>query len=208
MDDTHKYVLGYEYDLNGRRRVLTHPSQLGPTATAKTQYSYDPETGSLQTVTDPLGNVFTYNYDGRGQLRTLLLPGNVVHGYSYDTEGRMNLYTLDVPGPGVGGRISQTHYNYDARGKLLASHNDVGVRDDFIAAYSGLGSLVSSAHTTTGVTQGFNDVIFERNTADFNNDAMGNSYQSTTLSGSQHREDGWLLNAYAGAWGTSAATSS
>jgi RHS repeat-associated protein len=204
VNDTHKYVLGYQYDLNGRRIVLTHPGQLGPTTTATTRYAYNAETGGLETVTDPLGNVFRYDYDGRGQLRALTLPAGIVHGYSYDAEGRMSLYTLDL---GVGGRISQTHYRYDARSKLLASHNDVGAQDDFTAAYSGIGHLVASAHSTSGMTQGFN-AIFERNTADYWADALGNGWKAVTGSGSQTRSDGWgPLNGSSSGWGTTGGTS-
>jgi YD repeat-containing protein len=118
----HVYMTGHKYDLNGRRVSLSHPRQLAPVQDAVTRYSYDPRTGGLASVTDPLMNRFTLRYDVHGQLDRLERAGGAVHEYGYDRDGRLELASLEVAAA-VGGRLATTFFTYDARGKLLRSGN-------------------------------------------------------------------------------------
>jgi YD repeat-containing protein len=71
----HIYVTGHKYDLNGRRVSLSHPTQLAPVQDAVTRYSYDPRTGGLASVTDPLMNRFTFATTSTGSSTALNVLG-------------------------------------------------------------------------------------------------------------------------------------
>jgi YD repeat-containing protein len=135
----HVYALVYGYDLDGRRTTLTHPAALAPAGGAPTRYAYHSVTGALETVTDPLGNVFRYGYDNGGQIASLQRGQYVLDGYLYDDDGRVRQYNLDVP-PALGGRMSQTTITYDRRGKRLLSHNAVGCRTSWKPPTRGSGT--------------------------------------------------------------------
>jgi RHS repeat-associated protein len=178
----HVYVLQYGYDLDGRRTSLTHPSALAPSAGAATSYGYHAVTGALETVTDPLGNVFRYGYDNVGQLSSLQRGTSIFDAFLYDDDGRLRQYNLDVPAA-LGGRITQTSITYDRRGKMLVSRNAVGMQDSLVATYSGLGHLVSSAEEAVGVTQsGY--LMIDKSNSQYSYDALGNSYRTISGSGS------------------------
>jgi RHS repeat-associated protein len=183
----HVYVLQYGYDLDGRRISLTHPSRLAPAGGAPTTYGYHAMTGALETVTDPLGNVFRYGYDNAGQLASLQRGSSIFDAYLYDDDGRLRQYNLNVPAA-IGGLISQTSLTYDRRGKMLVSRNAVGMQDSLVATYSGLGHLVSSAEEAVGLTQsGY--VKVDRSSAQYSYDALGNSYRTISGSGSTTATD-------------------
>ena len=184
----HVYVVQYGYDLDGRRISLTHPSQLAPTGGAATAYGYHAVTGALETVTDPLGSVFRYGYDNAGQLASLQRGASILDAYLYDDDGRLRQYNLDVPT--LGGRLSQTRLTYDRRGKMLTSRNDVAMQDSLVATYSGLGHLVSSAEQAVGTTS-FGNIQVDRSNSTYAYDALGNSYQTTSGSGSSTDENNW-----------------
>jgi YD repeat-containing protein len=169
----HIYVTGHKYDLNGRRVSLSHPRQLAPVQDAVTRYSYDPRTGGLASVTDPLMNRFTFRYDIHGQLDRVERAGGAVHEYGYDRDGRLELASLDVP-PVVGGRLATTHFTYDARGKLLRSDNVAMVEDSMRARYSGLGHLVHDRRRIRGQDQ-YGETVLHENAGDYAYDALGNS---------------------------------
>jgi RHS repeat-associated protein len=169
----HAYGMGHEHDLNGRRVSLSHPRQLAPVENAVTRYSYDPRTGGLASVTDPLVNRFTFQYDVHGQLERVERPGGVVHGYSYDRDGRLELASLDLPAA-AGGRLANTHFTYDARGKLLRADNVVMIEDSMRAWYSGLGHLVRERRRVRGQDQSGSSVE-HLNDGDYAYDALGNS---------------------------------
>jgi RHS repeat-associated protein len=136
----HAYTLTYRYDLDGRRTVLKHPSQLAPTfgggPADSVRFGYDAQIGELSTVYDPLGNLFTYTYSPRGELQSIQVPTGILDQRTYDADG--NLVQHNVTGK------RQTTLQYDARGKLLSSINASGYLDTTTATYDGLGYLESS----------------------------------------------------------------
>ena len=171
----HAYWTGYEYDLNGRRTRLTHPSQLAQGTSGVTKYTYSPVTGEPETITDPLANVFRYTYTVRGQLESLSLPG-AVQGYSYDADGQLDRSTLQVPSV-LSTNINDTRFVYDQRGKMTSSRNEVAENEYTTAKYSGLGHLVEHYRNATGVNQ-FARTITQTSSASYVYDALGNVHRT------------------------------
>ncbi|MCU0635633.1 MAG: hypothetical protein MUE41_12230, partial [Gemmatimonadaceae bacterium] len=72
----HAYGVGYAYDSAGRQIALQIPWELAPNVTDNlgenyVRYTYEPETGWLSTVRDPLGNTTTFAYNNLGDLQTV-----------------------------------------------------------------------------------------------------------------------------------------
>jgi RHS repeat-associated protein len=184
----HVYVLTYTYDLDGRRASLAHPASIAPSS-SPTTYTYDPITGATSTVTDPLGNVFQYGYDVRGQLTSFTVPGGT-QTYGHDQKGRLTTYIADVP-PAAGGRITSSRFTYDYRDKLLYGANSVALHDSVTNIYSGMGHLVASIQTATGVVQtGLPSIQLTAST--YRYDAMGNNYIATPSSHDSTYDDRWF----------------
>ncbi|MGH7676523.1 MAG: RHS repeat-associated core domain-containing protein [Gemmatimonadales bacterium] len=165
--DLHTYRLTYRYDLDGRRVALKYPAQLAPPGADSAAFAYDPETGALAQVWDPLGNGFRYHYNARGELDTLSLPNGVFDARAYDDDGSLLRHD-------VSGARRQTAFLTDARGKVLRSANTHGIRDTLTAAYSGLGHLVTSAHVAWG-TSVLGHELREATTDQMAHDALGNA---------------------------------
>lgn len=163
----HVYKLTYRYDLDGRRVALKYPAQLAPQGTGaadSARFTYDPETGALAQVWDPLGNTFRHHYNLPGELDTLYLPNGVFDARGYDADANLTVHR-------VSGSRRETVLDYDARGKVLRSANSYGIRDTLWAAYSGLGHLVGSAH----VGWGYNVPLRDSTTDVLAYDALGNA---------------------------------
>jgi RHS repeat-associated protein len=179
LNDTtkHVYVLGYTYDLNGRRTVMQHPGQLAPVSNAVTRYAYDPLTGELARVTDPLNNAFGFTYDQRGQLGQRSLPAGASQRYGYDDGGRIANEAIAVPTVPYGVPLDSTTMAYDDRGKLLYSRN-WRVQNEWTSnLYSGLGHLVEYEQRTTALNQA-NQSFSHVATGSYRYDALGNTYQT------------------------------
>jgi RHS repeat-associated protein len=150
----HVYRLEYRYDPAGRPTELRHPSQLTPvisgTVRDRALYSYHPETGALQTVTDILGNVFTYGYSLRGDLTSLGLPRSVSETFVNDDDGGLTAHSVTDPGS----CLRQLTRQLDAAGKLLygesGSVSTCIVEGAHTVGYSGLGHVVESSHWAIG----------------------------------------------------------
>ncbi|MDR0788506.1 MAG: hypothetical protein LBG44_11695 [Gemmatimonadota bacterium] len=125
------YALASQYDRNGRRkRLLTSSS-----STAQT-YQYDANTGALISVSDVLGNTYTYTYNVRNELTGLNYPASsgIKEAYQYDRDGRLKSRTASGGGTGIAAMLGYS-LTYDQRDKVLTS--DVGS-----FTYSGLGYLM------------------------------------------------------------------
>ena len=172
----HSYHSNYEYDLEGRRTRLIHPSNLAVGTSGATSYTYTPVTGEPETVTDPLSNVFRYRYDARGQIASLEAPGTV-RGYDYDVDGQLSRSTLKIPSV-ITGFINDTRFTYDERGKMTYSRNVVAENETMTAEYSGLGHLVRQARTATAILA-FPWSAAQNSEAWFAYDALGNIRRTT-----------------------------
>jgi RHS repeat-associated protein len=172
---SHAYGLKYHYDLDGRRTQLDHPAQLAPSSTQnQTSYAYDPLTGALSTVTDPMGNEYGYVYNLRGLVNRVDLPGGVSDGYVFDNDGNLSTHTTTAVQSLRGALLT-----YDARGKLLRLQNLSGTRDTLSFGYSGLGALVTGESTRHPVIS----VPTKRETGSeaYGYDALGNVATSHTM---------------------------
>jgi YD repeat-containing protein len=151
----HIYDLAYQYDLNGRRTQFTLPANLttSPVQGTKntTSYTYNPGSSLLETVTDPLGNVFTYGYDGASQLTGLTMPGGISQAWNYDEAGRVVRDSVHNASTSTHKftptRLRNVTLDYDARGKAMHEWNGAGKKDSLTASYSGLGYLVRSLYS-------------------------------------------------------------
>ncbi len=121
---THVYALQYTYDIGGRRTSITYPSQLGG---GQAQYTYDPRTGQLATVTDKFGVQFRYHYDTMGRLDTLVRRSNtstpVTEVRTYDQASRLKTRSV-VSSTGV--LLESDRPVYDLRGKIVKNNGSAG----------------------------------------------------------------------------------
>ena len=115
----HQYGLTYTYDLAGHKIGLDHPSQLANGTTARTAYGYDPVSGLLTSVTDKLGQSFTYHYDDAGRLdQQVWRAGNapLTETRSYDADSRLARRTLRMADNTV---VHDDNLSYDSRDKVV-----------------------------------------------------------------------------------------
>ncbi|HEX6807355.1 MAG TPA: RHS repeat-associated core domain-containing protein [Gemmatimonadaceae bacterium] len=134
----HVYVIGYQYDVGGRRTALTMPTQLGG---GQVSYSYDPRTGQLATITDPGGIRFRYHYDRQARLDTLVrrdgLSDAVREVRAYDLASRVATRRVWTP---TATMLADTIV-YDVQGRATSIGTEHG-RDT--VAYDALGWTTAS----------------------------------------------------------------
>jgi RHS repeat-associated protein len=131
----HVYTVGYRYDLEGRRIGLKHPSNLRPAVGQDSVvYGYDAPTGDLSSVTDPMGNVFGFQYDMDGRLTQHAVPGGISETNTFDADSRLIRHTLAGT---TAGTLFYDTLTYDDRDKVtVASGTDAAT-----AIYTGMGAL-------------------------------------------------------------------
>ena len=90
----YSYSTTYTYDTNGRIKTVDGPRT---DVSDVTTYTYDPITGFLTAVTQPLIGATTYsNHDSLGNPQTVTDPNGNATTYTYDTTGRV--LTVKAPG--------------------------------------------------------------------------------------------------------------
>jgi hypothetical protein len=113
-----------------------------------TSYAYDPAIGVLSTVTDVLGNGFSYAYDAEGRIDTLTnITGSaqkILDVRRYDADGELVRRIVSGSGSGANNLRNDT-LTYDMRGKALSNGVDV-------VSYAPLGAVSSS--TLGGLYEG------------------------------------------------------
>ncbi|HET6231892.1 MAG TPA: RHS repeat-associated core domain-containing protein, partial [Longimicrobiaceae bacterium] len=131
----HVYTVGYRYDLEGRRISLKHPSSLRPAVGQDSvAYGYEGTTGSLASVTDPMGNVFGFQYDLDGRLTQRTVPGGIIEANRFDADNRLLRRTLAGT---VAGTLFYDTLTYDDRDKVTTA----GGTEPASAVYTGMGAL-------------------------------------------------------------------
>ena len=189
----HAYTTSYQYDRNGRVLALTLPWQLQPRTVAgavlgtQVQYSYDPATGAIATITDPLGQVSSASYNARGDRTAVSLPGATI-AEVFDAEGALR---RSVANSTTGIALRSDTLTYDARGKLLASLSSVGAMDTARILYDGMGHIASSASSSLSV---FLETAY-RTTEVFKHSPLGDLLRDTTVTNLSYSTwGGWLQN--------------
>ncbi len=124
----------------------------------ETTFDYGYENGHLKTVTDPLGNVTTFNYDSPVEdsyITSITLPeGNTPYTWQYAADGRVqqqqdaynNVWTAGyqsgtTPASFAAPDGSALRISHDDKGQAVAVINGEDERFDF--AYTGIGRVVS-----------------------------------------------------------------
>src|SRR6185312_10208621 len=166
----------YTYDKFGRVLTLDGPRTDVPDLTTYTYYTCTTgsQCGELDTVTDPLGHVTTYNsYDASGHPLTITDPNGVVTTLTYDARGHLKSRSA------AGETTSFSYYPTE----LL---EQVTLPDGSSLSYT-----YDAAHRLTQVTDGLGNKIV------YTLDAMGNRTAENTYdpSGALHRTHSRAINA-------------
>ncbi|MCA9996328.1 MAG: hypothetical protein KDE56_11305 [Anaerolineales bacterium] len=153
MTDTLGTPASYSYNPQGNLTSLTQGTGSGQRTASMT---YTPA-GYLDTLTDPLGRLFTFTYDVLGRLTQEILPGGRTINYAYDSAG--NLTSLTPPSqpphtfayseidlltaynapPVAGGGSNQTRYSYNHAQQLTQVVRPDGLTLDY--GYDAAGRL-------------------------------------------------------------------
>lgn len=182
----HIYGITYRYDLSGRLVVLKHPHQLAPhvgtSVPDSVRYAYNALTGLLETVTDPLGDVFTHTYNNRNDRIRLDLPGGISEHLGFDADARLqadtvlNNSTSAYKNPDPTLRRLRLHYADPER--VDSALNSVGWKDTTVDTFDGLGHLVQLQTFAPGGTNfPLPTRLYSTEVSRF--DALGNAYYST-----------------------------
>ena len=111
--------------------------------------------GHLQTVIDPEGHVFEYDYDFQGRLVSAKNPDGTFYSYEYDKNG--NLITKRDEAGNI------TEWSYDSRNRALHKVDAQGNRTEY--KYNGVGKLSqltnALGHTTRFRYDALNRLISE-----------------------------------------------
>lgn len=155
--EAHKYGIWNSYDFDGRRTTVGIPRQLGLGGDTTIAYTYDPQIGAIQTISDLQHDVFTFHYSANGQLSSTDYPWSYQRTLFYDADGRLRADTLRNLGvqtfPRIPtGLVRGTRFYWDARNKLLMSgdNNGAQVRDTVATSYTGLGNVATSTWIQKG----------------------------------------------------------
>ncbi|MFL6604626.1 MAG: DUF6531 domain-containing protein [Steroidobacteraceae bacterium] len=152
-------VWTFSYDNNGRVLTAKGPRSDVDTTTTYTYYSCSTggACGQLHTVTDPMGNVTTYNtYSAYGQPLTVTDPNGVMTTLTYDA--RQRLISSTVAG-------ETTAFSYYPTGKLKT----ITRPDNSFLHFS-----YDDAHRLTGIKDGIGNQIR------YTLDSQGNRLTSST----------------------------
>ncbi|MDR0787464.1 MAG: hypothetical protein LBG44_06315 [Gemmatimonadota bacterium] len=148
---TYRYGLSFSYDRDGRRIQMQHPSVL---STGTTAYQYYATTGELQTITDPNGTPYTYNWNVNSLPTGIQTPAGT-DDLTWDNDGRLTeLAVLGIYGKGM-------IESYDAMGRRTKS-----------TTYDALGSVTKATQWDT------RGALRLRLTEDFTRDPFGNALSS------------------------------
>jgi RHS repeat-associated protein len=146
----HRYILDYVYDDAGRRTSLLHPTVFSTGTRYSTTYGYDPVMGQLKSITDPLGNVFTFTEDADGRPVRTQYPGGVRDTTLYNLEGSVaELVTLNTATRGPMffsvDTLYRTVLTREGQGRVTSTtQGGLATEPPSSMAYGGLGELVTS----------------------------------------------------------------
>jgi len=93
---TNQYTVGYSYDLDGRVASVHHPPEFNA-GTDRTDYAYVSGTNRLNSVTDALGNAYTFFYDTKGRPFKKTFPAGR-DSVAYNSIGETDIQRIWVNG--------------------------------------------------------------------------------------------------------------
>lgn len=102
----------YSYDSLNRLKTVTQKQTIVAGSDVVTQYGYDVQ-DNLTSITDPNGNVTTYNYDDFHRIQKQVSPVTGTTTYSYDASGNL-LTTVDA-------NSATTTRTYDLANRITGS---------------------------------------------------------------------------------------
>jgi RHS repeat-associated protein len=143
--DAHVYPVSFDYDLDGRRTRIWHPSAVSPCGGCNQQYFYNPVLGTLDSLTEPLGNKVRFTYDYAGRRTAALYPASWTETLTYDADSRVTLRTVTAPGSGSG--ISD-QMAYDALGRVRGGTDAGGYT--IKTFYGPLGAVIGDSGMVAG----------------------------------------------------------
>jgi len=153
------YTTTYTYDANGKIATIDGPRT---DVSDITTYTYDPTTGSLTSISQPIIGTTTYaNFDALGNPQTVTDPNGNSTTYTYDTNGRVS--TILAPGD-----TSSTQYFY-VGGSCGASCSGGGKIDHIILPE---GNTISYTYDSMGNLSSIKDNA--NNTINYTYDSEGN----------------------------------
>jgi RHS repeat-associated protein len=173
---THKYVLEYAYDLNGRRTRMTLPENLAPSQAERHQdYQYDPVSGGVATVRSAMGLEYGFTYNREGAAESIRYPGNRVESFRYDPDGRLEFRRMVS---GNGELLSDVQIRSNANGSTAFASEAGSLRvvaneAEYRYRYTQLGRL-RHAETKRNGSGG----LGPKNIEEYEWDALGNRWQS------------------------------
>ena len=146
LEDANHHITTYEYDDRGN--LVRSVDAMGNVTIMK----YDPVFSNLTLLIEPDGDQWQYDYDTNGNMTAIIdpvieFPVDKVITYDYDSNGMMSqmvdrngYVTTYANSNGLvksttidpGGLDITTTYEYDPMGRVSATVNDRGVRNEFI----------------------------------------------------------------------------
>lgn len=200
QNDGDSIVLLTHQSYNENNQLTGQSWQVGDTAYAES-YTYSTKDGSLDTMTNALGETLTMEYDGLRRL-SKTTGGAFNRAYSYQdissTQTTMQVSQLSYPNLGSGVSFGYTYdtlgniatytapdgekitYTYDAQGQLLKAVGD----ETYTYTYDSVGNiLTANGHTYTYGNANWKDLLTEFDGHTITYDQSGNPigyYNGTT----------------------------
>ncbi|MCU0649220.1 MAG: hypothetical protein MUF00_14570 [Gemmatimonadaceae bacterium] len=143
--ETHVFTVQSTYDAEGRRTAVSTPA-------GTYQYGYDPLTGEVRWLRNPLGDSVHVAYDPFGRPAETRLPGAVRRTLEYTNDGELARDLLRVPTiaarpvPSLSGTVRDARLEYTIDGKLAALRGAGVVQDTLLTRYTPLGHLWTSRY--------------------------------------------------------------
>jgi RHS repeat-associated protein len=146
----HSYTLAWTYDLAGRRRTMTLPTELNGGQQRQLTYRYD-SFGPLKEIglpgaAGPDQYVWRFRYDLAGRIDSIQNPNNTGERWRYDADGRLQRRTIrsGAPVSGFPGNvIRDDNIVRNEAGRILEVNN--AGRERYRFKYAGLGAVGFSA---------------------------------------------------------------
>ncbi|MBV9008360.1 MAG: RHS repeat protein, partial [Verrucomicrobia bacterium] len=197
LDDPN-HSTSYIYNWRGERTTTTLPVDPGDHTQHTVVNAYNDNTGTLTSVTDPLGNLTSYTYDDYRRPRSVTTPGHntpVTANYFYDANGTGENYKITTNTVTFAklpaGETTNTTYDNNLRKKTVTAGYNSSDAATTQYGYDNNGNLTSVTDPLTNTsTMGYD----ERNRAWQITDTMHNTttvnYDAAGRKGSVTRANG------------------